>query len=151
MQQVRPSLKAEHPHLKHKEIIAAITEKWKSLETEEKEILSKEYRHDLLKYSKENVNYKRTLTVEDEGKIEQKFSDTSRKKLILAYQKQARELNKPKKPSSSFLRFFHAQSDRRPNETYKEHMKRMSGKWKAFSAYRKKKYRTTPEEMENYK
>lgn len=158
MQQVRPSLKTEHPDLKPKEIIKAITERWKLLGTEEKEMLSKEYRDDLKTYSENIANYNRTLTADNKRIIEQKLADVSkqkliksRQKLIKTYQKKALELNKPKKPPSSFLRYFHAQTDRLPDEPYKEHMKRVSCRWQALSKNRKKKYETTSEEMENYK
>lgn len=151
MLQVRPLVKAEHPHLQVRDMYTIITERWKLLDDKEKEILSKEYRNDLLKYSEEIANYNRTLTDDDKQLIEQKLADINGRSLMIACTKRARELNKPKKPANSFLRFLHAQTDRQPDERYKVYMKRIGLRWQELSEMKKKKYKTTPEEMENYK
>lgn len=128
-----------------------ITERWKLLGAEEKQILSNEYRNDLLKYSEEIAIYNRTLTDDEKRIIRQKAVDISEHKLILSYRKRARELNKPKKPACSFLKFIHEQNDRQPDEHYKQYLKRKTTRWQQLSETEKKKYETAPEEKENYK
>lgn len=147
MQQVRVSVKAEYPHLKPKELSVMIAERWKSLDANEKKILSNAYRDDLLEYSKESANYD-----PDIGQLIQlKDAEISDKKQIRFYKKKAIELNKPKKPLSSFLRYLHKQTNRRPDESRIDFCKRIGLKWQSLTEATKKTYKTKPEELENYK
>lgn len=151
LNQVRASVKEQHPHLKPSELNTMISERWKSLEAAEKEILSKAYLHDRLKYAEDFANFNQTLTVDQKRLIDEKLAQIRDRNLIKSYKKRALELNKPKKPANRFLRFFHAQTDRQPDESYKDHMKRIASRWQTLSKTKKKKYATPTEELENYK
>lgn len=148
---VLPYFMAEYPHLKASERIKIIAERWKALDDEEKEALSKTFQNDLVKYSAEVQEYNRTVTADERNMVEETSAKKQRSKLIKVYQKKASELNKPKRPPSSFLKFFHAQTDRRPRESYKDHMKRTAKRWNKLNKKQKQKYETSPLEMENWK
>jgi len=151
LREMRPQIALEYPNMTNKERVALIAKNWESLTEKEKEKFAIDYKNEIIKFSKALANYNNALTADQKTMIKEKIEEIGKKKLILFYKKKARELNKPKKPTSSFLRFLHEQKDRQPNERYKDHIKRVSQRWMALSITKKRLYKTPPEEFENYK
>ncbi len=148
MQQIRPSVVAEHPHLKPKELFTVIQDRWKLLDKKDKEDLSLGYRIDLRKYAVEVKSFNESLTIDDKRRIQKRMIEISE----IATRKQfTRQIIKPKKPPCSFLKFIHAQNDRQPEEKYRDYLKRMTSKWNELSETAKKEYATKPEEMTKYR
>lgn len=151
MKQVRPTVSAQHPHLKLVETVKLISKQWRELDVKEKEVFSSEYRKDWQKYSEEMLEYHRTLSADDEQRINAILAESDSKQLEKSYRQLERNSNKPKKPSAAFIRFLHGHSDRQANEGYKDYIKRKALTWNAFSETEKKKYDTSPEDWDKYK
>lgn len=151
MGDVQLSVAAQHPHLKRPEQCRVIGKMWKSLDASEKEKYLKGYKDDLLKYSVEIVNFNETFTEDKKIKLEKKLEEMRMRINIKLYQKKARELGKPKRPINAFFKYFHSQTDRQPEEGYKDYVKRVASRWRALSEAKRKKYKTTAEEIENYR
>ncbi|KAG4074286.1 hypothetical protein HA402_008695 [Bradysia odoriphaga] len=151
VQQIRPQVIAEYPHLKMNKLYKIIGEKWKSLDSEQKAIFSAEYKSDMREYEKEIWKYNRKINGDDLKRVQKEIQDSEDEKPIKHYREEARKLNKPKRPTPAFLKFLHSQSDRAGGESPKEYMQRLSLKWRSLSETERNKYKTTPEELENYK
>lgn len=151
MKEVRPSVIAAHPKLKQKQLCAIFSKMWSSLDATEKEKYIAEYKNEMLKYSDTLKNYKSQLTDDQKRIIEEKVSEGNTKKIIKSYKDRASKLGKPKRPATLFLKYFHEQTDRKPDEEYKVYMKRMSRRWSRLTKAEKEKYKATAEELENYK
>ncbi|XP_037025090.1 transcription factor A, mitochondrial-like [Bradysia coprophila] len=151
MLQIRPQVIAENPHLKRNKLHTIFSEKWKSLDADQKAIFSAEYRNGMSKYLKEIWEYNRKMSENDFKQMQKELQDTADKKQIKLYREEARKLNKPKRPVTAFLKFFQSQTDRPPGRTYREHMQQMSLKWRSLSENERSKYKTKPDELDKYK
>lgn len=151
MEEVRPSVTAARPHIKPKDMYPVISTMWNSLDATAKEKYVIEYKNELLKYSDIIENYNRQLTEDQCRKIEENVSAANTRNLIKSYKERARELDKPKRPISSFVKYFHEQTDRKAGEQYKVYMKRMSLRWSRLKRNEKEKYKLTADELENYR
>lgn len=82
------------------------------------------------------------MTIEQKeqlGEFKQDLQDSREKR---AYKKRVREMEKPKKPASGFLRFLserYASGDRGPMN-YREFQLKVAGEWKALTEDQKKIY-----------
>ncbi|KAG4069800.1 hypothetical protein HA402_006815 [Bradysia odoriphaga] len=151
VQQIRPQVIAEHPHLKAKYLYNIFSDKWRSLDPEQKAIFSAEFKSDMREYEKEIWKYNRKINGDDLKRVQKEIQDSEDKKQIKYYREEARKLNKPKRPASAFAKFLQSQSDRAGGGSTKEYMQRMSLKWWSLSETERNKYKTKPEELENYK
>ncbi|KAG4069812.1 hypothetical protein HA402_006827 [Bradysia odoriphaga] len=151
VQQIRPQVIAEHPHLKTNKLHKIFSEKWRSLDPEQKAIFSAEFISDMREYEKEIWKYNRKINGDDLKRVQKEIQDIVDKKQKKYNREEARKLNKPKRPTPAFLKFLHSQSDRAGGGSTKEYMQRLSLKWRSLSETERNKYKTKPEELENYK
>lgn len=64
---------------------------------------------------------------------------------------QQRKLVKPKKPMSSFFRYYKEQSDRKANEPHKNYVQRVKTRWNELGETEKEKFNTSAEEEAAYR
>lgn len=151
MNEMRPTLQAKNPKLKPTELVVTLSKMWKTVDAVKKEQLSQAYEEDMAKYSVQLARYKSNLSKEDIEKIEEAKFGKKERKSVLSQQKKCRDLGKPRKPPSSFLRFLQLQSDRQPQEKYIDFVKRVGLRWQALSDDQKLKYRVSEEIEEKYR
>lgn len=151
MSEMRSSVKAKNPKLKESEVVSLISKMWRSLDANKKEKFAQVSREDFIAYAEGMANYKNNLSAEDARKIKESKFEIKERKVVRLQKKKCQELGKPKKPTSSYVRFFTGQTDRRPKEQYRDFVKRVSAKWNALSDAEKAKYNLSQEEALNYK
>jgi len=151
MADMRQDVKAKNPKLTNSELLSMLGKMWKSLDASKKDKYTKGFDDEKVRFADENEKYKKKLTDDDVRKIKEAKADIKERKIVLSQQKKCRELGKPKKPLTSFVRFLKAQTDRQPNEKYQKFLKRVSNKWESLSENEKVKFITTVQDKENYK
>lgn len=147
---LRPSLVEKNPGLKSTQINSILGNMWKELDATKKESLTKGYQIDLLDYySNEYAKYKANLSEDDKRKIKEMKLQIKKRRILSSKRKQNKVLGKPKRPMNSFLRYVKENADRKPNENYKDYVKRLAFNWKKLSDAEKEKY-NSPKEFEEY-
>lgn len=124
---------------------------WKSLDDTKKEKFSKGFKEDMLAYTNVIAKYRESLSDDDIRRIKETKFEKKERKLVLLQQKKCRELGKPRKPLSSFIRYLQKQTDRQPKENYIEFVKRVSVKWQSLSDAEREKYKPAAQDDEIYK
>lgn len=125
---------------------------WQTLDTTDKAKFSKGYKTELIDYySNEYNKYRSSLSEDDKRKIKQMKLEIKKRRILVAKQRKIRKLEKPKKPFNSFFRYFAAQTDRKPNEPYKDYVERITSRWNILSDTEKEKYKTPAEDELKYK
>lgn len=151
MTEIRPTFQAKNPKLKTTEVVAAIGKLWKSLDESKKEKYSKGFKDEMTAYMDVITKYRDGLSEEDVRKIKESKFEKQERKLVLSRQKKCRDLGKPRRPISSFIRFLQSQTDRQPKEKWIEFVKSVSLKWLSLSEAEREKYKQAPQDDENYK
>lgn len=143
----RPTVVAKHPELKCSEINSILGKMWRTLDPTDKAKFSKGFQYELSDYySNEYTEYRSSLSEDDKRKIRQMKLEIKKRRIVVTKQRKHRKLDKPKKPLNSFFRYFTAQTDRKPNEPYKEYVERITSRWNTLSDAEKEKYKTSAEE-----
>lgn len=151
MGEVRPTIVAKNPKLKQTEVMTMMGKMWKSLDESKKEKFSKGYKEDMARYSNVIAEYRDRLSEDDIRKIKETKFEKKERKLVLSHQKKSRDLGKPRKPMSSYLRYFQEQKDRQPKEKHSDFVKRVSVRWHALADAEREKYKVTVQDSEQYK
>lgn len=151
MKEIRPSVVAKNPKLSTVEVSSIIGKMWKSLDAAKKEKFSKGYEDEKAGFMDVMNKYKENLTPDDIKNIKELKADKKERKTFLLQKKKSRELGKPKKPISSFLRYLKMQTDRKPDEDYPIYLKRVSGKWLGLTENEREKFKPSVQELESYK
>jgi len=151
MNEVRPTVQAKNPKLKSTERVALIGKMWKSLDATKKEKFSKGFQDEMLAYMNVITEYRKNLSEDDIRKIKETKFEKKERKVVLLQQKKCRDLGKPRKPMSSFIRYLQKQTDRQPKEQYLDFVKRVSAKWQTLTDAEREKYKSTAQDEENFK
>lgn len=151
MSEIRPTVQAKNPKLKASELVSMIGKMWNSMEDNKKEKFAKGFKDEMVSYNLGIAKYKDSLSEEDLRKIKETRFEKKERKIVLLQQKKCRDLGKPRKPISSFIRFMQKQTDRQPKEQYTDFLKRASIKWHSLSDAERQKYKASAQDEENYK
>lgn len=151
MAEIRPTVQAKNPKLKSTELISTIGKMWNSLDAAKKETYSEGFKDEMLAYHDVITKYRNNLTEDDVRKIKETKFEKKERKLVLLQQKKCRDLGKPRKPISSFIRYLQKQTDRQPKEKYIEFVKRIGVKWQSLNEAEREKYKLAPQDEDNYK
>ncbi|XP_055709653.1 transcription factor A, mitochondrial [Phlebotomus papatasi] len=131
MQEVRPKMAAENSQLTMGELIRNIAKQWKTVDDSKKRKYEEEFRKDQAVYLQKRAQYESKLTDEQKENIQLMKETIAEAKEKKAFRKKLRELGKPKKPQSPFLRFLNEERLKKPqgNEPYREWLNTVSAKW----------------------
>lgn len=111
-----------------------------------KEKYMKLHRAEKLKYQEKLIEYKRTLSDDDQKRVQELKTVILARKAYIKKTKQRDELGMPKRPLNKFLRFFLDQKQGGRNY-YQE----IVNKWKGLSDAERAKYETSSAELEAWK
>lgn len=154
MIEVRASVVAQHPTLKTTEHVALLSKMWKTLDATKVEKYCQVYRNELIAYHQLLDQYKRTISEDDKRTVKQKrqeiHEEIEKRKIVRLQRKKAHVLNRPKKPTSVYLKYLEEQADRQPNEKYYDYLRRKSAEWKRLSDSEKDCYKPPAGDMQNY-
>jgi len=155
MREQRPKLKASNPQITTIEVVRQLSKNWSDADAQLKERLQAEFKRDQQIYLEQRTKYDATLTDEQRAEIKQLKQDLVDAKERRQLRKRVKELGRPKKPASAFLRFIASERTNTPQgakQTYREWHQKTTAKWTRLSDSEKEVYmQESRKEMELYR
>ncbi|ALC47196.1 TFAM [Drosophila busckii] len=155
MREMRPKLMAADPNISTVDIVRKLSKQWVDVDPKMKERLQSEYKKDQQIYLEQRTKYDSKLTDEQRADIKQLKQDLSDAKERRQLRKRVKELGRPKKPASAFLRFVASErtnTPQSPQQTYREWHQRATAKWTRLSDEEKAVYmQESRKELDQYK
>ncbi|EDW96143.1 transcription factor A, mitochondrial isoform X2 [Drosophila yakuba] len=155
MREQRPKLKAANPQITTVEVVRQLSKSWSDVDAQLKERLQAEFKRDQQIYLEQRTKYDATLTEEQRAEIKQLKQDIVEAKERRQLRKRVKELGRPKKPASAFLRFIASERTNTPQgakQTYREWHQKTTAKWSRLSDSEKEVYmQESRQEMELYR
>lgn len=152
---MRPQIVKENPNASVTEIIKLVAEKWHAVDPGLKSRFEAEYKVDKESFDKQYDAYNSKITPEMREKVREarKELKTDREKRDL--RRRYRELEKPKKVASAFLRFMQSEVVGKKGSgraEYSQYLKDMGARWKVLSDEEKRPYKEAYErDLPQYK
>lgn len=155
MREMRPKLQANDPKISTIEIVQRLSKQWVDVDPKLKERLQSEYKKDQQVYMELRTKYESKLTDEQRAEIKQMKQDISDAKERKQLRKRVKDLGRPKKPASAFLRFVASERLNTPQtteQTYREWHQKATAKWTRLSDEEKAVYlQESRKELDHYK
>ncbi|XP_017084941.2 transcription factor A, mitochondrial isoform X1 [Drosophila eugracilis] len=155
MREQRPKLLASNPKITTIEAVRQLSKNWSDADAQLKERLQAEFKKDQQIYLEQRTKYDATLTDEQRAEIKQLKQDLIDAKERRQLRKRVKELGRPKKPASAFLRFIASERTNTPQgakQTYREWHQKTTAKWTRLSDSEKDVYlQESRKEMEIYR
>ncbi|KAH8354245.1 hypothetical protein KR084_004366 [Drosophila pseudotakahashii] len=155
MREQRPKLMASNPKITTIEAVRQLSKNWSDADAQLKERLQAEFKKDQQIYLEQRTKYDATLTDEQRAEIKQLKQDLVDAKERRQLRKRVKELGRPKKPASAFLRFIASERTNTPQgskQTYREWHQKTTAKWTRLSDSEKEVYmQESRKEMELYR
>lgn len=136
MKEQRPKLQAANPKLSIVDIVKTVSKQWETADPLLKQSLQEEYKKDQQKYIETRTKYDAKITDEQRSQLKelkQEIIDAKERRMM---RKRIKELGRPKKPASAFLRFVAKERTITPqtsNETFREWHQKATAKWGTLS------------------
>ncbi|XP_064550441.1 transcription factor A, mitochondrial isoform X2 [Drosophila montana] len=155
MREMRPKMLEKDPKIATIEVVRQLSKSWVDVDPKLKERLQSEYKKDQELYLEQRTKYDATLTDQQRAEIKQMKQDINDAKERKQLRKRVKELGRPKKPASAFLRFVASErtnTPQTPNQTYREWHQKTTAKWTRLSDEEKAVYlRESRKELDQYK
>lgn len=155
MNEQRPKLLASNPQLTVIEIVKQVSKEWESAEISLKQRLQEEYKKDQEKYVETRTKYDSKITDEQRSQLKELKQEQNEAKEKRMMRKRIKELGRPKKPASAFLKFIgkeRAITPQTPKETFREWHQKATSKWSSMTDEQKSVYlMESRKELEKYK
>jgi transcription factor A, mitochondrial len=156
MQKQRPKLVEQNPKISLTDIVKICAKQWETVDEATKKKLDAEYQKEKITYIEERAKYQSKLTDEQRNELQTFKQEAAEAKEKRALRKKIRELGRPKKPATPFLRYLAAEMTKKPrtpgSPTYREHQKTISEVWNKLSEAEKQPYfRSYQKDEELYK
>lgn len=155
MREMRPKMLASNPSITTIEVVRQLSKNWVNADPKMKERLQSEYKRDQELYVEQRTKYDATLTDAQRAEIKQMKQDISDAKERKQLRKRVKELGRPKKPASAFLRFIAIERTNTPQtekQTYREWHQKATAKWTRLSDEEKAVYLSeSRKELDQYK
>uniref|UniRef100_A0A1B6KJS9 HMG box domain-containing protein n=1 Tax=Graphocephala atropunctata TaxID=36148 RepID=A0A1B6KJS9_9HEMI len=140
MAQVRPTLTKEYPEKKITELVKIAAERWTNVDSKLKEKLTQQYKDEIINYNKTKFEYENKLSPEDKEKIKRAELHSLDIKEQRRTKKKSRELGKPKRPLTAFMKYLTSRVyDRTKYPEHKEWVRAVSQEWKTLNPQAKAK------------
>lgn len=144
--QSRSKIQAENPKFTVVEITKEIAKRWETVDEGTRQKLQEEYKKDKELYEKQYSQYATKLTPEmkESLKLARQEKQEIRERRLL--KKRNRELEKPKRVASAFLRYTIEEKAKNKNiGNYQEYLKQLGQQWAQLSDAQKKPYQDSYE------
>ncbi|XP_034115972.1 transcription factor A, mitochondrial isoform X2 [Drosophila albomicans] len=155
MREMRPKLAAKDPNISTVQIVQELSRRWVDVDAKLKERLQAEYKKDQESYVEQRAKYDAKITDEQRAELKQMKQDISDAKERKQLRKRVKELGRPKKPASAFLRFVASERLNTPQtsqQTYREWHQKATAKWSRLSDDEKAVYmQESRKELDHYK
>ncbi|KAH8311766.1 hypothetical protein KR044_007974 [Drosophila immigrans] len=155
MREMRPKLLAKDPKIKTIHVVQELSRRWVDVDAKLKERLQAEYKKDQEAYVELRAKYDAKVTDEQRAEIKQMKQDISDAKERKQLRKRVKELGRPKKPASAFLRFVATERSNTPQtaqQTYRDWHQKATAKWTRLADDEKAVYlQESRKELDQYK
>lgn len=150
-----PLVAAKHPNVKLMEQSKIIGKMWNALDAAEKDKYFQASVNDGIVYRQQMIEYKKTITPDDKRKLHAKEKEireeVQKRKHATEQQKLAMALGRPVRPLGGYMKFFMTHRDRKPDESYKDFIRRKTSEWKSLSESQRAAYKAPAEDVEKYR
>ncbi|KAH8383054.1 hypothetical protein KR009_006509 [Drosophila setifemur] len=155
MREQRPKLIAANPKISTVDAVRQLSRSWSEADAKLKDRLQTEYKKDQQIYIELRTKYDSTLTDEQRSEIKQLKQDIVDAKERRQLRKRVKELGRPKKPASAFLRFIVSErtnTPQAPEQTYRDWHQKTTAKWSRLPDSEKEVYmQESRKELEIYR
>ena len=155
MKEQRPKLQAANPNLSIVDLVKQMSKQWETADPSMKQRLQEEYKKEQQKYIETRTKYDAKITDEQRSQIKDLKQEQVEAKERRMMRKRIKELGRPKKPASAFLRFIAKErvlTPQKANETFREWHQKATARWSALTDEQKSAYMTEArKELEVYK
>uniref|UniRef100_A0A1A9V5H5 HMG box domain-containing protein n=1 Tax=Glossina austeni TaxID=7395 RepID=A0A1A9V5H5_GLOAU len=155
MAEHRSKLHAENKKVPAIELVRIISKKWETCDPSVKTRLQEQYTIDRQKYIENRTKYEANISDKQRKEIKglkQEIKETKEKRIM---RKRVKELGRPKKPASAFIKFLAKEkikSPSRPQQSWRDWFKQVAAKWAQLSQDEKDVYlQESRRELEVYK
>ncbi|XP_023297483.1 transcription factor A, mitochondrial isoform X2 [Lucilia cuprina] len=155
MKEQRPKIQAANPNLSIVDIVRKVSKEWVTADSSLKQRLQEEYKKEQQKYVEARTKYDAKITDEQRSQLKelkQELIDAKERRMM---RKRIKELGRPKKPASAFLRFIAKERMLTPqttNQTFREWHQKATAKWGTLTDEQKHVYiMESRKELEKYK
>ncbi|XP_030369354.1 transcription factor A, mitochondrial isoform X2 [Scaptodrosophila lebanonensis] len=155
MREMRPKLIEKNPTISAVDIVRQLSKSWVGVDPKLKERLQSEYKKEQQVYVEQRSKYDAKLTDEQRAEIKQLKQDIIDAKERKQLRKRVKELGRPKKPASAFLRFVASERTNTPQttqQTYRDWHQKATAKWSRLTDEEKGIYmQESRKELDHYK
>lgn len=155
MKEQRPKLQAANPNVSITDLVKQMSKQWEAADPSLKQRFQEEYKKDQQKYLETRTKYDAKITDEQRSQIKELKQEQIEAKERRMMRKRIKELGRPKKPASAFLRFIAKERTLTPqkaNETFREWHQKATARWAALTDEQKSAYMIDArKELEVYK
>lgn len=123
-------------------MVQECAKRWATHDESKKQSLNVLYQKDKEMFVQERARYENSLTEGQRDQLDEYKQDLLDSREKRAYKKKVREMEKPKKPASGFLRYLAERfaSGERGETAYRDFQRKIVEEWKMMSETRKKTY-----------
>ncbi|XP_065371799.1 transcription factor A, mitochondrial isoform X2 [Calliphora vicina] len=155
MKEQRPKIQAENPKISIVDIVRQVSKQWVTADASLKQRLQEEYKKEQQKYVETRTKYDAKITDEQRSQLKELKQEQIDAKERRMMRKRIKELGRPKKPASAFLRFIAKERIATPQtekETFREWHQKATAKWGTLTDEQKNVYiMESRKELEKYK
>ncbi|XP_061392318.1 transcription factor A, mitochondrial [Musca vetustissima] len=155
MNDLRPKILAQSPNLPLIEVVKQVSKKWETADPSLKQRLQEEYKKEQQEYIEKRMKYDSKITDEQRNQIKELKQEKIEAKERRMMRKRIKDLGRPKKPASAFIRFIakeRIRTPQSPKQTFREWHETATKKWASLSQSEKDIYmQESRKEFETYK
>lgn len=136
MNDMRDTFKKQNPEMPIVDITRMMAQKWETVEEKTKTKYLSDFKKEQIKYIEERAKYDSKITDEQRKEIQQLKQDKLDAKQRIVIKKRVKELGRPKRPTSAFIRFVLKERVLTPqsiSQTYREWHGKATEKWSRMS------------------
>uniref|UniRef100_A0A1I8N5Z3 HMG box domain-containing protein n=1 Tax=Musca domestica TaxID=7370 RepID=A0A1I8N5Z3_MUSDO len=155
MNDLRPKILAANPSLALVDVVKQVSKKWETADASLKQRLQEEYKKEQQEYIEKRMKYDAKITDEQRSQIKELKQEKIEAKERRMMRKRIKDLGRPKKPASAFIRFIakeRIRTPQKPTQTFREWHEAATKKWSTLSQGEKDIYmQESRKEFETYK
>ncbi|XP_073816301.1 mitochondrial transcription factor A isoform X2 [Musca autumnalis] len=155
MNDLRPKILASNPNLALIDVVKQVSKKWETADPSLKQRLQEEYKKEQQEYVEKRMKYDAKITDEQRNQIKELKQEKTEAKERRMMRKRIKDLGRPKKPASAFIRFIakeRVRTPQSPKQTFREWQEAATKKWSTLPQAEKDMYiQESRKEFEIYK
>ncbi|XP_013112646.2 transcription factor A, mitochondrial isoform X1 [Stomoxys calcitrans] len=143
MKELRPKIVASNPKMSLVDIVRQVSKKWESADPSLKQRLQEEYKKEQQEYVEKRTKYESKITDEQRNQIKELKQEKVEAKERRMMRRRIKDLGRPKKPASAFIRFIAKERIRTPQtaqQTFREWHQAATQRWSVLSPTEKEIY-----------